>query len=166
MSGRPSSTSGRSPLRCRALEIGLLLALAGGALTGCSMVGPDFIRPRVSLPERFSSTGFNSTGVAQTVRVDEWWQSLGDPVLAGLQQAALDANPDVQAAEYLRSVIAAAAAATGASADDLLAKADAKIAKDPAWAPSLRLMLLELRSLAPDARGPVYEKVIAEVEKP
>jgi len=87
VSGRPPFTSGRSPLRCRALEIGLLLALAGGALTGCSMVGPDFIRPRVNVPERFSSTGFNSTGVAQTVRVDEWWQSLGDPVLAGLQQA-------------------------------------------------------------------------------
>ncbi|MFM8436415.1 MAG: sulfatase-like hydrolase/transferase [Planctomycetia bacterium] len=75
-------------------------------------------------------------------------------------------NPDVQAAEYLRSVIAAASAATNASADDLLAKADAKIAKDPAWAQSLRPMLLELRSLAPDARGPVYAKVIAELEKP
>lgn len=114
MSGRPSSTSGRGPLRCRALEIGLLLALAGGALTGCSMVGPDFIRPRVGLPERFSSTGFNSTGVAQTVRVDKWWQSLGDPVLAGLQQAALDANPDVQAA--LQRLRAARAVQRGADA--------------------------------------------------
>ena len=114
MSGRPSSTSGRSPLRCRALEIGLLLALAGGALTGCSMVGPDFMRPRVKLPERFSSTGFNNTGVAQTVRVDEWWQSLGDPVLAGLQQAALDANPDVQAA--LQRLRAARAVQRGADA--------------------------------------------------
>ena len=74
-------------------------------------------------------------------------------------------NPDVQAAEYLRSVIAAAAAATGTNADDLLAKADAKIAKNPAWATSLRPTLLELRSLAPDARGPVYAKVVAELEK-
>jgi type 1 glutamine amidotransferase len=73
-------------------------------------------------------------------------------------------NPDVQAAEYLRSVIAAAA--TGANADDLRAKADAKIAKDPAWATSLRPTLLELRRLAPDARGPLYAKVLAEIEKP
>ncbi len=75
-------------------------------------------------------------------------------------------NPDVQAAEYLRSVVAAAAAATSTSADDLRAKADAKIAKDPTWATSLRPLLLELRPLAPDARGPVYAKVLAEIEKP
>ena len=75
-------------------------------------------------------------------------------------------NPDVQAAEYLRSVVAAAAAATGGDADDLRTKADGKITKDPAWATSLRPMLLELRTLAPDARGPVYSKVIAELEKP
>jgi len=74
-------------------------------------------------------------------------------------------NPDVQAAEYLRSVIAAAAAATGTNADDLRAKADARIAKDPAWATSLRPTLLELRSLAPDARRSVYAKVLAELEK-
>jgi uncharacterized protein len=74
------------------------------------------------------------------------------------------ANPDVQAAEYLRSVIAAAAAATKADADELLAKADAKIAKDPAWATSLRPMLLDIRNLKPDARTATYEKVIAELK--
>lgn len=75
-------------------------------------------------------------------------------------------NPDAQAAEYVRSVVAAAAAATGTNADDLRAKADAKITKDPTWATRQRPLLLELRSLAPDARGPVYEKVLTEIEKP
>ena len=75
-------------------------------------------------------------------------------------------NPDVQAAEYLRSVVAAAAAAGNLDADALRAKADAKIAKDPAWATSLRPTLLELRSLAPDARGSVYAKLLSELEKP
>ncbi|MFM8497962.1 MAG: ThuA domain-containing protein [Planctomycetia bacterium] len=75
-------------------------------------------------------------------------------------------NPDAQAAEYVRSVVAAAAAATSTNADDLRAKADAKITKDPTWATRLRPLLLELRSLAPDARGPVYEKVLTEIEKP
>jgi len=75
-------------------------------------------------------------------------------------------NPDAQAAEYVRSVVAAAAAATGKNADDLRAKADAKITKDPTWATRQRPLLLELRSLAPDARGPVYAKVLTEIEKP
>jgi hypothetical protein len=75
-------------------------------------------------------------------------------------------NPGVQAAEYLRSVIAAAAAPTGKNADDLRAKADGKIARDPQWAESLRPLLLELRELAAEARGPVYAKVIAEIQKP
>jgi hypothetical protein len=74
-------------------------------------------------------------------------------------------NPDVQAAEYLRSVVAAAAAATGKNADDLRARADAKIAKNAAWATGLRPMLLELRGLKPEARADGYAKVIAEIEK-
>jgi hypothetical protein len=48
-------------------------------------------------------------------------------------------NADVQAAEYLRSVVAA----TG-----------------------LRPMLLELRALKPEDRAAGYAKVIAEIEKP
>ena len=74
-------------------------------------------------------------------------------------------NPDVQAAEYLRSVIAAAATATGKDADDLLAQADAKIAKDPAWALGLRPMLLEIRGQPPQARAEAYAKVLAELQK-
>jgi len=74
-------------------------------------------------------------------------------------------NPEVQAAEYLRSVLAAAAAATGRNADDLLAKADAKIAEDPSWALGLRPMLLGIRGLKPDARAGAYEQVVSEVQK-
>jgi len=75
-------------------------------------------------------------------------------------------NPDVQAAEYLRSVVAAAAAATKADADALRAKADAKIAQDVSWATGLRPMLLELRALKPEDRAAAYAKVVAEIEKP
>lgn len=77
-------------------------------------------------------------------------------------------NPDLQAAEYLRSVVAAATAATGndADADALRAKADAKIAQDTAWATGLRPMLLKLRSLKPEDRAAAYTKVVAEIDKP
>lgn len=73
------------------------------------MIGPDFMRPRVTVPERFSNAD-----AAQTERVEKWWQSLGDPLLTELQQAALDANPDVQAA--LQRLRAARAAQRGADA--------------------------------------------------
>lgn len=81
----------------------------------------------------------------------------------GRFEAPAAANADVQAAEYLRSVIAAAAAATNADADDLLAKAEARIAKDPSWAGRLRPTLLEIRGLKPEARRALYEKVLAEI---
>lgn len=83
----------------------------------------------------------------------------------GRFDAPVEPNPKIQAAESLRSAIAAAAAATGGNADDLLATADATIAKDPSWAVGLRPMLLELRGLKPDARAGVYEKVLAEITK-
>jgi uncharacterized protein len=75
-------------------------------------------------------------------------------------------NPDVQAAEYVRSVVAAAAAATGTDADELRARADARIAKDPSWAATVLPMLLELRAMKPEARAEAYAKVIAEIGKP
>ena len=75
-------------------------------------------------------------------------------------------NPEVQAAEYLRSVVAAAAAATQADAAALRGKVDAKIAKDPTWAVGLRPMLLELRGRKPEERAAAYAQVIAAIEKP
>ena len=84
----------------------------------------------------------------------------------GRFDAATAPNPDVQAAEYLRSVVAAAATATKSDADALRAKADAKIVKDAAWATGLRPMLLEIRGMKPEDRAAAYKKVIAEVERP
>jgi type 1 glutamine amidotransferase len=79
--------------------------------------------------------------------------------------APAEPNPAVQAAEYLRSVIAAAAPATGGDHDALRAKADAKIAADPAWAVGLRPKLLELRGMNAEARKAAYAGVIAEIER-
>lgn len=83
----------------------------------------------------------------------------------GRFDAPSDPNADVQAAEYLRSVIAAAAAAKGANADELLAKADAKVARDPQWAVGLRPELVAIRSLKPEDRAAAYEKLLAEVSR-
>jgi hypothetical protein len=40
------------------------------------------------------------------------------------------------------------------------------VARDAAWAPGLRPMLLELRGITPDARAEAYAKVLAAIEKP
>jgi len=69
-------------------------------------------------------------------------------------------NPDVQAAEYLRSVLAAACAATGADHAELRAKADARIKADRAWAVGLRPALASLRDLPADQRAAGYMKLL------
>lgn len=90
-----------------ALRVALLATVV--LLPACSMVGPDFVRPKVRLPD-----AFNAPALGDTPRLDDWWQSLGDPVLARLQQQALDANPDVQAS--LARLRQARAVAQGADA--------------------------------------------------
>jgi hypothetical protein len=81
----------------------------------------------------------------------------------GRFDAPAEPNPEAQAAEYLRSVIAAAAAATGQDHDALRSKVDAKIAADPAWALDLRPKILALRSMNPADRGTAYGEVITEI---
>ncbi|MDA0815970.1 MAG: ThuA domain-containing protein [Planctomycetota bacterium] len=82
----------------------------------------------------------------------------------GRSEAPAEPNPEVQAAEYLRSVVAAAAEATERNADDLLAKADARIAKDPSFAVGLRPRMLELRGMEAAARKDAYAAILAELE--
>jgi type 1 glutamine amidotransferase len=84
----------------------------------------------------------------------------------GRFDAPAEPNPDVQAAEYVRSAVAAAAAVVNTNADDLLAKANAKIATNSTWAAGLRPMLLEIRGPTPVDRAAVLTKLVAEIEKP
>jgi len=84
----------------------------------------------------------------------------------GRYDAPAEPNPDVQAAEYVRSAVAAAAAVVNKNADDLLAKANAKIATNSTWAAGLRPMLLEIRGPTPVDRAAVLTKLVAEIEKP
>ncbi|MFN7812723.1 MAG: ThuA domain-containing protein [Planctomycetia bacterium] len=72
-------------------------------------------------------------------------------------------NPEVQAAESVRSAIPAAAAASGRPADELRARAEAKIAGDAAWAPGLRPLLLDLRF---GDRGKALAAFVTEIDKP
>jgi len=73
-------------------------------------------------------------------------------------------NPQVQAASGVRSAIPAAAAASGRAVDELRGKAEAKIAKDAAWAEGLRPLLFDLRHS--EDRGPALAALVAELDKP
>lgn len=74
------------------LAAALVLALAA---SGCT-VGPDYVRPEVSVPDRFADT---DADVAQPQPADlEFWSRFGDPTLDSLVTHALDANNDLRAA--------------------------------------------------------------------
>ena len=81
----------------------------------------------------------------------------------GRFDAPADPNPEVQAAEYLRSVIAAVPGLTAAERSALATAADAKIAADSAWAMGLRPLVGELRGLEPAKRAAVYDRVLAAI---
>jgi type 1 glutamine amidotransferase len=82
----------------------------------------------------------------------------------GRVDAPAEPNPEAQAAEYVRSVIAAAAEQLSADHDALRAKADAKITADPGWAVALRPTLLPLQGMNPADRQAGYEELLKEIQ--
>ena len=86
----------------------LTLAISG-ALSGC-LLGPDYKRPQVDLPERFNAqtaTTIPSAAIAPasalavgpaTVALADWWTLFNDPVLNDLVANAQKNNADIQIA--------------------------------------------------------------------
>lgn len=73
----------------------ILSIFASLGIAGCT-VGPDFVRPRPTLPASWRSTGAEP---APAVAADApWWHAFGDPVLDGLEERAGAANLDVRIA--------------------------------------------------------------------
>ncbi len=79
----------------------LALALLACALAGCA-VGPNFVKPKPSVPAQWSATATNdgtqgaahvSAERAQTVA---WWSSFNDPTLTSLVQQSAAQNLDVR----------------------------------------------------------------------
>ncbi len=76
----------RAPLALAALTL---------ALAGCGALGPDYARPRSSLPGAYTEAA-KTEAQAQVER--EWWKLFKDPVLDDLVGKALGQNLDLQAA--------------------------------------------------------------------
>jgi multidrug efflux system outer membrane protein len=96
--------------------IGLLVALG---LSGCTL-GPDYVRPQLSLPDAYRKADTASNEQAQTTQTatsfnKEWWTLFNDSQLDSLMQTALTDNADVQIAIARLSQAEAIARQAGAA---------------------------------------------------
>jgi NodT family efflux transporter outer membrane factor (OMF) lipoprotein len=64
-------------------------------LTGCSLLGPDYVKPDVPVPEKW----VNAPSAAQLEDLSQWWRQLNDPLLTGLIEQALQNSPDLHSAQ-------------------------------------------------------------------
>lgn len=67
-------------------------------LPGCVLLGPDYQRPSLSLPELFSSDNTNGSTQQVLIAGSPWWELYQDPVLNDLVSKALANNTDIKLA--------------------------------------------------------------------
>ncbi|SHN39627.1 efflux transporter, outer membrane factor (OMF) lipoprotein, NodT family [Duganella sacchari] len=100
-----------------AVAAALLAASLAASLTGCA-AGPDFVRPAAPAVDRYTAEALPEVADQRyTLGQDvpsQWWTLFGSDELNALVEAALAANPDLQAAEAgLRAARETAAAQRG-----------------------------------------------------
>jgi multidrug efflux system outer membrane protein len=80
----------------------LRITLAGLPLfaAGCLTVGPDYVAPKLQVPEGFAEVrgGTTPTGAMQPVE-DAWWKTLNDTLLESLLKRALSSAPSMAEAQ-------------------------------------------------------------------
>lgn len=74
------------------LQKGVVCLLLLAALAACAM-GPDYIRPRLALPQ-----GADNDSLTAPFTADGWWMLLQDPTLDRIEAEALAGNRDLQTA--------------------------------------------------------------------
>ncbi len=67
-------------------------------LTGCNPVGPNYVRPQIDSPTKWSEAK-EQTEVKGAIEQTAWWKSFGDPVLDNLIEQAVKTNLDIQQAQ-------------------------------------------------------------------
>ena len=118
-------SSGRSlHLLCRNLLTSMVLGSLMLFFSGCSAVGPDYVRPDMPMPEKWNA-GTGRGIIPGPTDQDElalWWSTLNDPVLSGFIERAVKANPDLRKA---RARVRQARARHGISKAGLFPSVDA-----------------------------------------
>lgn len=72
----------------------LTLSTLSLTLTGCMMVGPDYVKPVIEVPQQWRFAAEDAKQVANL----SWWEQMGDPVLNQLIDTALVNNLDLKIA--------------------------------------------------------------------
>ena len=75
----------------RVLKLGQVFVVALTLLTGCTMVGPDFLRPSTKLSSQWLEADDPRVENAPA-NYREWWKAFNDPVLENLIQTAYQQN--------------------------------------------------------------------------
>jgi len=91
-------------LRAREERVGrlcLAVLLLAATLAGCTVVGPDFEKPKADIPPFWTKSGLAPAGqtpsMANTQPASEaWWESFHDPELTSLIHKAAAANLDLK----------------------------------------------------------------------
>ncbi len=90
-------------------------ALLATTLVGC-LAGPDYVEPTLPVPEAFQEAGRDGL-VAGPAQLEQWWETLDDPLLSELIVAATQGSPTVREA---RARLREARARRGIAGSDLL----------------------------------------------
>lgn len=69
--------------------------LAALAVSGCMLVGPNYKRPGVNIPDAYPEA---SAGAADLALPTDWWTLYGDPMLDQLVTSGLQKNSDIRIA--------------------------------------------------------------------
>ena len=76
---------------------GIALAIFAGIWAGCTTVGPNYQRPPIDVPVRWSEAPENTAPAPN--EASRWWADFNDPELDSLIDRAIGANLDVAQAE-------------------------------------------------------------------
>ena len=68
-------------------------------LSACSAVGPNYVKPDVQAPNKWTNAQTFETSRAEMRDLSHWWQQLGDTMLSSLVEEALLNSPDIHNAQ-------------------------------------------------------------------
>ena len=119
----------RSPLVQPAVSRSLLPLILATLLGACSSAGPDYLPREAQAPAAWKAPTAG-TRPAEGDELARWWTQLSDPLLTGLIEEALQANPDLKAsAAALRAARASRSVASANRFPTLSAGAGASRSK-------------------------------------
>jgi multidrug efflux system outer membrane protein len=93
----PEATMRDVRIRMRRRTPRVAVLAASLALAGC-MLGPNYHRADLNLPDRYDASGVAAVDAAGVAVRNDWWKLYNDPQLTALVEASLANNPSVRLA--------------------------------------------------------------------